>query len=90
LVVKTRPVHNHGTEQGLGLACPESLIGDCIREQTSAMLIEDGFTILSLRTKLDAIIEVFEPRHLDGRLLTRNVGAEEMARLKDIRKILGI
>jgi len=28
-----RPVHNHDPEQGPGLACRESLIGDCIRAE---------------------------------------------------------
>lgn len=29
-----RPVHNHGPEEGLGLACRETLIGECLRAGT--------------------------------------------------------
>lgn len=28
-----RLVHNHGPEEGPGLACRESLIGDCLRDR---------------------------------------------------------
>ena len=35
-------VHNHGPEEGPGLSCPESLIGDCIRnEQKTAPESDD-------------------------------------------------
>ena len=31
-------VHNHGTEQGAGLACPESLIGECLITEGGEMI----------------------------------------------------
>ena len=46
-------VHNHGTEQGAGLACPESLIGECL-------IKEGGETIEGLRAERDGLLATIE------------------------------
>ena len=46
-------VHNHGTEQGKGLACSESLIGECL-------IKEGGETIEGLRAERDGLLATIE------------------------------
>ena len=46
-------VHNHGTEQGKGLACSESLIGECL-------IKEGGETIDGLRAERDGLLAKIE------------------------------
>ena len=51
-------VHNHGTEQGKGLACSESLIGDCL-------IKEGGETIEGLRAERYRLLETIAARYVD-------------------------
>ena len=46
-------VHNHGSEQGEGLACPESMIGECL-------IKEGGETIDGLRAERDGLLAKIE------------------------------
>lgn len=47
-------VHNHGPEEGPGLACRESLIGQCMRDEFEALL--DALEGMA-RATADAMVE---------------------------------
>ena len=64
-------VHNHGTEQGAGLACPESMIGECL-------ITGGGEIIEALRA--ERYVDVIDPdtgEHYYGMILVPSMPTAE-------------
>lgn len=54
-------VHNHGTDQGKGLACPEQLLGECeiirIRQGERAQVLDEVVSILDRYSREPVVAE---------------------------------
>ena len=61
-------VHNHNPEEGVGLACQERLIGDCIRAELLAAL-EDAADFLKPRNAKADLARGSDASHVHKRLV---------------------
>ena len=63
-------VHNHGVEDGAGLACRETIIGDCMRAELAALRKDrqrlDTLSVMLTGSKwADVLPEILRPRDGD-------------------------